>query len=125
MFAVAAEYEAEGMVAQVEVAGNNAHSFVDGIFAIGTTGEPGMLHGHVIGRGDPAACYAESKSVLGGPPPGRLFNMRGDGTDDGNKSKLKWTEVDMRKFAARLARGLARQVTLGSSVISMRILTTV
>lgn len=66
-----------GLVAQIEVAGNNAHSIdaETGLVSIGVGDEPSALHGHVICRGDPHHNYIGDLS-LGGPPAGELFNMR-------------------------------------------------
>ena len=90
-------YEGLGLLAQMEIAGNNSHEFdsATGVTHVGTKKEPTMLHVHLIGRGDPT--YEFVRGVpLRGPCPGQLFNMRGDGSDDGNKTKTKWSlgEVD-------------------------------
>jgi hypothetical protein len=124
---VAHAYDRLGMCAQMEIAGNNAHSFESAAvggggggggeeekkknaahFVIGNAKEPGMLHGHVIGRADPSARLPGMQNSIGGPPPGCLFNMRGDGADEGNRSKTLWTGADMRLFAAQLAATLVR-----------------
>jgi hypothetical protein len=101
-------YNELDLEAQIEVAGNNAHDFKDGFFTLGKKNEPLMLHGHVIGRGDPSHEYITGIK-LGGPSPGSLFNMRGDSfspSDIGNCSKEKWLPGEIRTFAAILEREL-------------------
>jgi hypothetical protein len=116
---VAHVYESLGLVAQTEVAGNNAHSWTDGKLVLGTPSEPIMLHGHVLGRGDPGRAYVPGLPDfhLGGPPPGRLFNMRGDGSDAGNTRKEKWPLGAMPVLATHLRRLLwavcAKSIELG------------
>lgn len=94
---VAHAYEKLNLVGQVEIAGNNSHLFENDQLTLGTIKEPSLLHGHIIGRGDPNFEY-----VLGvplrGPKPGELFNMRGnDLTTPGNDKKTPWilTEIDL------------------------------
>ena len=62
-----------------------------GTMVIGTEDEPGMLHAHLIGRGNPEHAFA-GNLPLGGPKPGEIFNMRGDETekDLGNRKKTPW-----------------------------------
>lgn len=60
-----------------------------GTMIIGTINEPGMLHAHIMGRGDPAHAYI-GNLILGGPNPGEMFNLRGDGKEPGNDNKLGW-----------------------------------
>ena len=134
---VAHAYDRLGMCAQVEIAGNNAHSFESAAvvggggeeekkkivahFVIGNAKEPGMLHGHVIGRADPSARLPGMQNSIGGPPPGCLFNMRGDGTDDGNRSKVPWIGADMRLFAAQLAATLVSKIDGDDALVAVRI----
>ena len=85
---VSQAYSHFGMIAQVELAGNNSHAF-DPQTATTTIGavEPCFLHGHVIGRGDPNVVFIggsisgsstnnKDGLTLGGPLPGQLFDMR-------------------------------------------------
>lgn len=53
--------------------------------------EPSLIHGHVIGRGNPELCYVGAVP-LGGPIPGALFNMRGESEFDSPMPKIPWTE---------------------------------
>lgn len=128
------------LVAQMEVAGNNAHDFrvcenkgdaksddksTGPVFILGKQSEPIMLHGHITGRGHTEHIYFPSilpEQKLGGPRPGQPFNGRGDahepgpGGDTGNMSKNKWPSAaggkEMKLFAAHLARCL-RPFVLG------------
>ena len=116
----AAAYSHEHLVPQINVAGDDAHAMVDGRLVIGNAKEPGTLYGHVIGRGDPSATVIGG-SALGGPVPGALFNMRGDGKDAGNTSKTAWRPDDMRAFAARIAGRMRALVISHDEPISVRI----
>lgn len=92
-------YTQLGLIAQVEVAGNNSHSFdlATGITTIGAS-EPCSLHGHVIGRGTPSHFYVEN-IPLGGPPPGELFDMR--------QPKQQWnTAEDVAQVATTIRKHL-------------------
>ena len=88
-------------IAQTAVAGNNSHSFdpETGITYIGSPKEPSMLHGHVIGRGDPEKTYI-GEVKLDGPVPGELFDMRGKTPEvKGNDGKVKWAKGEMEVVA--------------------------
>jgi hypothetical protein len=94
-------YEAIGLVAQVYIAGNKAHSLHkdSGTIVLGSTSEPLMLHGHVIGRGNSSQVYAEGLPPLGGPPLGEAFNF-----DPSAKSKHPWPSSSSAMIAfAQLA----------------------
>ncbi len=76
---VAHAYEKLGLIAQIEVLGNNAHAFDAQSCAtlVGSAQEPSMLHGHVLGRGNPSHDYIRGVS-LKGPRPGEIFKLRGN-----------------------------------------------
>ena len=76
---VSEAYERRGMIAQTLVLGNNAHSFDHDRCEIilGNSAEPLLLHGHVVGRGDPRTAYA-GDVPLDGPPLGEVFEVRGE-----------------------------------------------
>jgi hypothetical protein len=95
-------FEEFGLIAQVEIAGNNSKSMENGIVSIGSLLEPSLLHGHLIMRGDPDFCYIGDEPLMG-PVPGVLFNMRGDGIVDGNRQKENWTDQQMKKVSSALA----------------------
>ena len=80
-----------GLEGQVQIAGNNSQFLHRNTMYFGDIKEPSMLHGHIIGRGDPTYEYI-GDVPLDGPQPGELFNMRGDvdETDIGNKNKVRW-----------------------------------
>lgn len=103
---LAQAYAALGCIAQVEVAGNNSQAYdPDNDVVILGRGEPSMHHGHVIARGKVGHCYVEGVP-LSGPPPGKLFNMRGDSaprTSPGNESKEPWAPGHIEKASAALA----------------------
>jgi hypothetical protein len=71
-------YESLGLIAQMDVLGNNSHTFdaVSQELQIGQVEEPSLLHGHVYGRGDPAYCYVPGVS-LRGPMPGSILVLGG------------------------------------------------
>lgn len=112
---VAEAFEDAGCpIVQQQIAGNNSQSLTkDGKVQIGNEKEPNMLHGHVIVRGNPKKAYI-GNVVLNGPEPNVLFNMRGDGTEEGNKSKLKWNSEDMGTVATTILekiKGITKQLT--------------
>lgn len=94
----ASVYESLGLIAQVEVAGNNSHSFdtSTGVTTVGKL-EPSFLHGHVLGRGNPQASYI-ANVPLRGPAPGELFNMR--------EGKTKWSADEQVLVARRLRQSM-------------------
>lgn len=123
------------LVAQVEIAGNNAHDFEDAklgpTFLLGKPSEPTMNHSHLIGRGNPDHVYFPSilpGRKLGGPRPGQMFNMRGDATtphfgeDVGNMSKGKWLskiggeDSEIKRFAKHLETCLHPFITKDSDL---------
>lgn len=89
------ESEIDGIVTQFEIAGNNSQSLENNVLKIGNDKEPGMLHAHIVCRGNPKVEYIPGVA-LGGPPAGNLFNMRGDGLDEGNTKKTKWNESELK-----------------------------
>lgn len=100
---VSEAYENAGCpIVQQQVAGNNSQSLTkDGKIQIGNAREPNMLHGHIIIRGNPKNAYI-GNVILNGPEPNILFNMRGDGTEEGNKSKIKWNPGEMNTIATTI-----------------------
>ncbi|MCI5052103.1 MAG: hypothetical protein MRY21_03075 [Simkaniaceae bacterium] len=97
-------------IAQTAVAGNNSHSFnmETGITYIGSSHEPSMLHGHVIGRGNPECAYI-GEVKLDGPVPGQLFDMRAKTPEiKGNDRKVKWAKGEMQAVAARIGSELEK-----------------
>jgi hypothetical protein len=103
---LASLYEMHQMAAQIGVAGNNSQSLTEeGILILGNDKEPSLLHGHVLGRGNPKANYI-GQTPLRGPVAGRQFNMRGDGTDEGNSFKVKWKSEEMKEVADQLSQDL-------------------
>lgn len=75
-------FEEFELITQIEVAGNNSHTFSNGILYAGTEKEPSLLHSHIICRGDPLHMYI-GLVPLRGAMPGELFNMR--------EGKIKWS----------------------------------
>lgn len=88
-------YQKLGMTAQVIIAGNNSQVLTeDGNIQMGVEKEPSMLHGHVLGRGNPNNEYVEGVKLLG-PKLGEWFDLI--------KVKIPWeNDSDMRKVAAAL-----------------------
>lgn len=110
-------YERYGMAVQTEIAGNNSQCVTkEGKLLLGNEKEPSLLHGHIIARGNPATCYIAGVT-LKGPEAGKLFNMRGDGTDEGNASKATWEEGEMNAVADKLASNLNELLDTCSSSI--------
>ena len=106
-------YKNYGMIAQISVAGNNSQSICsDGTVQIGNEKEPSLLHGHIIGRGNPNTAYIAGV-FLKGPKAGAEINLRGDGNDEGNQAKEKWNGKDMELVAAGLTKEVIK--TLNSS----------
>jgi hypothetical protein len=70
-------------ISQVCILGNNSHSFEpnDRKVIIGTDKEPNILHGHIIGRGDPDYDYIKGIALYG-PVPGESFDLI--------NNKVKW-----------------------------------
>lgn len=102
---VAQAYSHFGMIAQVELAGNNSHAFnpETSTTTIGEV-EPCFLHGHVIGRGNPNEVFIRGSTdsdaggnrdllPLGGPRPGELFDMREGKRPWGTASSTRDTAV--------------------------------
>jgi hypothetical protein len=100
---LAAAYKEHGMAAQISIAGNNAQSIAaNGKLVFGNKKEPSLLHGHIIGRGNPKICYIANVK-LKGPNAGLEMNLRGDGAEEGNKSKEEWQDKEIEIVAATLA----------------------
>jgi hypothetical protein len=98
-------------IVQQQVAGNNSQSLtIDGKIQIGNEREPSMLHGHIIARGNPTNAYI-ANVLLKGPNPNILFNMRGDGFEEGNKAKLKWNLEEMNIVASIILEQLKLIIT--------------
>lgn len=98
------------IIAQVSIAGNNSQSVdANGITLIGNKEEPSLLHGHLIGRGDPNKAYIPGvKTKLNGPKAGKEVNLRGDGPDEGNTTKIKWNENEMELVASAFAQEVVK-----------------
>lgn len=96
-------YENFGLIAQTEIAGNNSQSLTElGEIVLGNKREPSLLHGHIIGRGNPDHAYI-GNVPLRGPAAGAMFNMRGDGVDKGNEAKTKWENGQRECVAEAIA----------------------
>lgn len=91
--------------AQSMILGNNCHSFDfnTGIIQLGDAKEPLLLHGHIIGRGNPKKKYINNVE-LDGPVPGLVFDVRGQTKDElGNEREVPWTNAqDIEKVVHRL-----------------------
>ncbi len=94
---------------QMSLAGNKSHQFDPNTdaFTVGNMNEPSMLHGHIIGRGDPNKLIAPGFQ-LGGPVPGIEFNMFGNDKSippiQGNNRKVPWTpeaQIFLRDILAK------------------------
>jgi hypothetical protein len=116
---VAEAYEKSGCpIVQQQIAGNNSLSLTaDGLVQIGNANEPNMLHGHIIARGNPQKSYI-GNVILNGPLPNIMFNMRGDGAEEGNKSKLKWTDDGMNAVANQLSKNLYDVIKTNQSLLN-------
>lgn len=119
-------YEGYGIVAQTQIAGNDSQSLTNGgNLLLGNEKEPSLLHGHIIGRGNPDKCYI-ANVPLRGPVAGELFNMRANGGDEGNSSKIIWREEEMNSVADILAHDLLIRISNSSeyknvaSIITLR-----
>lgn len=99
---LAQAYKKLGLVPQIVIAGNNAHSVEEGVLKIGDEKNISSLHGHVIGRGIPEVAYADNVA-LRGPEFGKEFHLSGRGVEQGNMSKEQWDENGMVKVAESLA----------------------
>ena len=104
-----------GLLAQFEVADDEAQDLryadvfaTEGVFGVGfPPKQPGALRGHVVGRGNPFAVPPVPGRVqpLGGPLPGRVFDMRGkDADEDAGNRAVAW---DLSYELASCARALA------------------
>lgn len=103
--AVKQAYTELGLIPQIEVAGNNSHSFnkETGETILGKSSEPSMLHGHIIGRGNPDVQYIK-EVPLRGPVPGELFNMRGnDPQTAGNERKIPYEDGKIELVAQTIS----------------------
>ena len=108
-------YENLGVIAQVEVAGNNSQSFENGQVFLGNDKEPSLLHGHLIGRGNPTHDYIKGVA-LRGPIPGELFNMREP------KSKYETCELEVvRSALAREIKNLFGNPTVNTGLELMEV----
>lgn len=104
----ASAYEKYGIIAQISIAGNNSQSVnPDGSVQIGNEKEPSLLHGHVIGRGNPEMAYI-GNVTLKGPKAGFEMNLRGDGSDEGNVGKENWKDDEMAVVADGLATAIGQ-----------------
>lgn len=108
---LASVYREFGMTVNTEIAGNNSQSLVDTkCIQLGNELEPSILHGHVIGRGDPQICYI-ADVPLRGPMVGQLFNLRGESSSqEGNQTKEKWQPGEMERVASIFVKELIRKI---------------
>ena len=96
-------FEQYGLAVQTEIAGNNSQELSDdGVLLMGSAKEPSVCHGHIICRGNPTHKYI-ANIPLRGPVAGKLMNMRGDGADEGNTTKVKWKPEEMKALCDQLA----------------------
>lgn len=101
-------YENFDIIAQISIAGNVSQSInSEGLCQIGNEKEPSLLHGHVIGRGNPSIAYI-GQVTLKGPKAGLEMNLRGDGQEEGNKSKEKWKDEEMEVVGRSLANEIVK-----------------
>lgn len=115
-------YEQFGIIAQTSIAGNNSQSVnPDGSVQIGNEKEPSLLHGHIIGRGNPDICYI-ANVPLRGPKAGAEMNLRGDGKDEGNTTKVKWKDEEMEIVAKNLGDGIAKILSSTPSLENVEVI---
>lgn len=93
-------------ISQTLVLGNNSHAFSPEtrLITFGNADEPSILHGHVIGRGDPEAEYVPGVP-LGGEEPGKVFQL-GAASENTVSVKIRWNEVDASNVSRELRRSL-------------------
>lgn len=116
-------YEEKFGIAQLVIAGNNAHKFNDetGKTIIGRADEPNMLHAHIWARSNPSLPIADG--VLGGPKPGLVFDMRGQTKDEeGNHQKTQWTDKRIGE-AIRWLKSELMKKTAGGDTWALKITT--
>lgn len=90
-----------GGFTQLELAGNNSQSVIDGKLVYGNANEPSFPHMHFIMCG--LLDYEYIPGVpLTGPPFGEMVNMRANGTDLGNTAKEKWTPAKQQAVITHL-----------------------
>ena len=109
-------YEEKFGIAQLTMAGNNAHKFNNetGKTIIGRADEPHMLHIHIWARSDPSLPVADG--VIGGPKPGLVFDMRGQTKgEEGNHQKTPWSEKKMTETISWLKKELTKRTASGDT----------
>jgi hypothetical protein len=101
-------------LSQLYIAGNNSHDFnkASGKTMLGKPNEPNMLHAHIIARGNPDLVIGDG--VLAGPPPGYMFDMRGQTIGEkGNEKKEKWSSLKMRDIKTRVQQEIQTRIEEG------------
>lgn len=103
---LATVYRSFSLSVETQIAGNNSQRVTDsGIVVLGNQREPSLLHGHIIGRGDPEKTFI-ADIPLRGPEPEITFNMRGNGHEAGNDSKVRWGAGELQAIASAVANAL-------------------
>ncbi|KTD61717.1 hypothetical protein [Legionella spiritensis] len=90
-------YKKQDLIPQTSLLGNNAHTFdkTTGITMIGTEEEPGMLHLHMFGRGNPNHEYIPGVR-LRGPEAGLMFDLIAKSeASPYNQHAVKWNAVEL------------------------------
>ncbi|KTD01358.1 hypothetical protein [Fluoribacter gormanii] len=90
-------YEKMGLIPQFAQLGNNSHSFDEKTreTIIGNEEEPGMLHLHLWGRGDPEHEFIAGVP-LRGPKPGLMFDLIAKSkTEPTNQFAIKWDPKEL------------------------------
>ena len=90
-------YERLGLIPQFSQLGNNSHSFDEKTreITIGNEEEPGMLHLHLWGRGDPNHEFIPGVP-LRGPVPGLMFDLIAKSkTEPTNQFAIKWEPQEL------------------------------
>ncbi|KAL6044075.1 hypothetical protein QOT17_023513 [Balamuthia mandrillaris] len=112
-----------GLVAQTMVLGNNSHSMEkeggegeeeEEVMVVGQPHEPHLIHGHVVGRGNPR--WEVVKGLpLGGPPPGSLFPLK----SPHEGQKRGWTAEHAAAFRTRLQELIEKHAHLAASLYQL------
>lgn len=97
-------FEDRGLIAQINVAGNNSQSATNDTLKLGNEKEPSMLHGHGFGRGILGHSYFPD-APLTGPEVGSEFLLRADKKPWTSKALISVVE-SMRSDLFNLLKGL-------------------
>ncbi len=107
-------YSGLGMTVTTATAGNNTQSLTpNGTIMMGNEHEPSLLHGHIMGRGDPNRCYLASVP-LRGPAAGIEFNMRGQSQEPGNDKKIKWDPDELKQAKEAVLEAIVQKLEQSS-----------